>query len=455
MTKVIYIKDGAEFCLELPHNEAVDRYTQKSIDGKDNFYIATDDGASYPIHSVAGPAWVSDRVSCWFKNGVYHNTRGPAILEKDGGEVYYLEGKIISKSEFLKNSVKITYKEHLTGAKKEIILTLAEEKTWTKTFWGNNKHYVWDGDNWCVISNSDGPAFESEDVTMWIEDGNYHNLKGPAIVRKDGTELFYKNSVAVNKEEIYGIAQIPTPSENVVLHLKASVTEPPQELSVSDSDFIKMLCDSPDGKYQVTHNTEVKEIHNVSGPALIDNGRVHWIQNGYLHRIDGPAYTSDTKFYKEFWVFGHVIDQDILMNNQKYFNKLSMFLEHHEWEDFEHMFVSKKRLIKCIKEDKVCIKIGNKFKYHKLDDVIDIPAELIDTNDIFIEKDNLQEVMSTLEIAEPPANTEYTDSQIGWGLPIAMLALIGVFKAAKNTSGKQKENKSVNKEAAEAVRIVK
>lgn len=255
---------------------------------------------------------------------------------------------------------------------------------------------------------------------------------------------------------------------NITAYVKLNETDPSSEIITPESSISFKLLNILDNKqYKVLYKKGdfFFEIHNSCGPALCDKEYqvYRWIQHGWMHRIDGPAQlVVDSISMNQYYVFGHYITEDILMNNQKYFKRLESYLKHtpEEWSGLADMFSSTKRLQKCINEDKICIKIGSKYRYYRLGDRLDLIDKqnetqiarefdfridgTSDSNIMFIDAGhttidigtnsptNKLNISSNTTISKPG-----TDPEVTWGAALGIVALFGMIKAAQKIHSKK------------------
>ena len=118
-----------------------------------------------------------------------------------------------------------------------------------------------------------------EALTWALPDGTLHRVDGPAVIKKDGTKMWYYNGIrhradgpaitTVNKSQEWHV--------NGVLHREDG---PAVLISPADGD--------DEGWYEAWYSNGV--IHRKGGPAVtLPDGTQMWFKNGKLSRWFGPA----------------------------------------------------------------------------------------------------------------------------------------------------------------------
>ena len=109
------------------------------------------------------------RYVSFYKDGLYHRSDGPAIIQADGSEEWHLKGKL-----------------HRTDGPAVI------EANGTKEWHLNGE-----------LHRSDGPAVIRADGTeFWYKNDKLHRSDGPAVVWASGTEEWYQNGELVKHETL-------------------------------------------------------------------------------------------------------------------------------------------------------------------------------------------------------------------------------------------------------------
>jgi hypothetical protein len=135
-----------------------------------------------------------DGSTCWINGfGVYHKVDEPAILHKNGGEEWWIDGK----------------RHRLDGP----AVTVIVDNIVTYEWWIGGKRHRRDGPA-VIVSNGteewwmndmrhrhDGPAVtKANGIRMWYFAGKRHRLDGPAFVSKT-TKAWYIHGEQVKKND--------------------------------------------------------------------------------------------------------------------------------------------------------------------------------------------------------------------------------------------------------------
>ena len=70
------------------------------------------------------------------------------------------------------------------------------------------------------------------------------------------------------------------------------------------------------GKFNVKFINSIpyRELHRISGPALMLDTQEEWWQNGKRHRLDGYALIHRSGHVKQFWINGKKLNKEKVVN---------------------------------------------------------------------------------------------------------------------------------------------
>jgi hypothetical protein len=247
---------------------------------------------------------------------VHHCLNGPAIQYTNGKKIFYIDGLYIAnEQDYWAHDRVIEYAKTHSNLSQLVADKIvngykpAKEEALKKAL-ELHKQY------------NDISKIVGFGATFYVhnETGNLHRLDGPALIKDDGTELFYINGTRYTAN-LYS-------SHDQVLRLRGLE---PVEHKTRSPTCIEERHDDDNTRTCVIEGTNV--IHNAKGPAVttLDNSRKIWIQFNEWHRLDGPAVelANGTKcfyiegkgyFEADYWADPRVI-KSVQSQYQKDFEK--------------------------------------------------------------------------------------------------------------------------------------
>ncbi len=250
------------------------------------------------------------------KDGKYHRTDGPAVIQRNGYQEWWENGVLKSRKR---------------PDVEEIQLHRIEYKDKIEYYGNNSQRHRLDGpavkyknkkyEEWWKDGkkhrNGDEPAIILKDLKEWYVDGKLHReTDKPSHISKD-TETwcvkgkisrlnrpaqilyFSKDHESFFKKEYF---KFLNENENIYTKIERWLIDDKSHRLNGPTDIIY------NGKNKILEMWKQNgKFHRENGPAILSKKTRQWRLNGVLHRIGGPALEEENK--REYWVNGERIEE--------------------------------------------------------------------------------------------------------------------------------------------------
>lgn len=260
-----------------------------------------------------GPAIITESSECWYTENKLNRLDGPAIIYTNGSKQYYIEGVNYTKEEYNKIIENYTINE--------------TDKT----------------------GGVDSVKYFLDKTEKYDSHGELHCLNGPAVIKKNGNDIWYKHGL-IHRDGDFPAIKVG----NRLCYYKEGLRHRDNGPAIID-----YIC----AWYK--HGV----LHRVGSPALIIDGQVdigRWYLNGLLDRIDGPAKTDmyGTEYWYRKGLLHNTTGPAVITNENAYYDN-EYYIEGVKYTKEEYNKLTEKFVLKYSYKKSTPITYYTKEKYTK------------------------------------------------------------------------------------------